>query len=87
MIDIHRLRLHLPAGFEGRAAAISRLVGEELGRHPIEGNRRLDSLSVQGVRIAPDHSDRGIAASIASAIVANLRRQAQAADTAGGTGW
>ncbi len=74
MIDITRLRLHLPAGFERRAARIARLVGDELARLPVASEVHADSLHVRGLEISPALSDRRAAARIASAI----HRQAQA---------
>ena len=83
MIEIDRLRLHLPAGFERRAAGISRMVAEELARLPLAGEKRLETLRVPGVQASPGQSNRQVAARIASAIASNLHSQNPSTQTKG----
>lgn len=68
MITIERLKLTLPAGFEGRADAVARRVAEELAALPIGGSRRLERLEVPTLEIGAGLGDREIARRIAGAI-------------------
>jgi len=72
MLHIDRMRMQLPAGFEHRASAIARLVGESMADiHPTE-NRTLDRLSVSPVRVSPNATDQEIAQHIAARIASTL---------------
>jgi len=71
LIRIDKLRLGLPAGFEHRAARISRLVGEHLARLPVPADVSLDSLRVGRLEVSPALSDSHIAARIASAVLSS----------------
>jgi hypothetical protein len=74
MLNIERMRMHLPAGFEHRASAIARLVGESMAEfHPIE-NRTLDKLSIGPVQASPNATDQEIAHSVAERITSTLGR-------------
>lgn len=70
MIQIERLRLHLPSGFEHRANSIARLVGEALARKHLSQNRSLDSLALKPRRIALNNTDGEVASQIVDEIVA-----------------
>ncbi len=74
MIDIGRLRLQLPAGYQGRAGSIAQLVAAELrGRlEGVEGG--LDQLRVGPVEIAPGANDRAVAQSVAASIADHARQ-------------
>ena len=73
MIDIGRLRLRLPAGYQGRADAIARLVAAELrGRlGGVEGG--IEDLRVGPVEVAPGADDRAVAQAIAGSVADRAR--------------
>jgi hypothetical protein len=81
MISIDRLRLTLPAGFEGRADAVARRVAEELASLPQTDSRRLTRLILPPMTLDPRLGDGEIARRIANAI----HQQLAVAD-AGGDG-
>lgn len=68
MIAIDRLRLTLPAGFEGRADAVARRVAEELAGLPPRDSRRLARLTLPPLTLDPALGDGEIAHRIAEAI-------------------
>lgn len=68
MISIDRLRLTLPAGFDGRADAVARRVAEELADLPQADSRRLARLTLPPLTLDPRLGDREIARRIAGAI-------------------
>ena len=72
MIRIERIRMHLPAGFEHRAAGIARLVGNELAKQSISDPMLRDSMLVKPPRISAHTRDDEIAAAIVMQIVAGL---------------
>jgi hypothetical protein len=72
MIQIERLRMHLPRGFEHRASSIARLVGEALARKHLSQDRVLDSLSLKCRRISLNSSDGEVAGLIVEEIVADV---------------
>lgn len=72
MLKIDRLRLELPAGFEGRADRLARLVGEELAALPIERDQRLERLQLEPIAVDAGAPDRQIAGRIATAIQRRL---------------
>jgi len=61
MIEIEKLRMHLPTGFEHRAMVISRLVGQALANKHISTEKALDELSLPAVKIRLHSSDSEIA--------------------------
>jgi len=69
MIQIERLRMHLPAGFEHRATAISRLVGKALANKHLSQDRVIEALSLKPQRIALNSSDNEIADLIVEQVV------------------
>ena len=81
MLTIDTLRLQLPAGFEGRAERIGRLLGDALAR--IDAGApgaefTLERLAPPPITIAPGASDFDVAAGIASSVsrqIAAARRQ------------
>jgi len=68
VIEIDRLRLHLPVGFAHRAPRIARLVADRLARRSAEGLADRSVLAVRGVSITPALSDARVADRIAGAI-------------------
>ena len=74
MIEIGRLRLQLPAGFENRGARIARLVGDALGRQSVARPRQHTNLHVGPLNIDPGQSDARVARDIARAIGRQLAR-------------
>lgn len=74
MLHIERMRMQLPTGFEHRASAIARLVGESMAQiHPSE-SRTLDRLSIGPIRVSPNATDQEIAHSVAERITSMLGR-------------
>ena len=71
MIQIERIRLRLPAGFEHRATAIARLVGEVLAKQHISQDVSLDSVSIHPQRITAGTPDVEIAYLIVEQIVSS----------------
>jgi len=74
MLRIDRMRMQLPAGFEHRASAIARLVGESMAEIHLSENRTLDRLSIHPVRVSPNATDQEIANSVAERITSTLGR-------------
>ncbi len=72
MLEVSRLRLQLPAGFEHRASSIARLLGESLAEVPTLESRTLESLEIGPVRVVPDETDMEIANRIANQIASML---------------
>ena len=70
MIQIERIRLHLPAGFEHRATSIARLVGDVLAKQQISLDVALESVSITPRRISAGTPDVEIAYLIVEQIVA-----------------
>lgn len=69
MLEIDRLVLRLPPGFEGRAARIGRLTAEALAARPLPaGGGELPHLAVPTQSVSPSWSDRRIAEHLAGAI-------------------
>jgi hypothetical protein len=73
-IQIDRLSLRLPAGFEHRADAIARHVGRELARLPWPGAPEIDWLRPPPVNVHPAQGDRQIAVRIARAIHSQISK-------------
>ncbi len=71
MIQIERIRLRLPAGFEHRAGSIARRVCEVLARQSVSQDVSIDTVSIAPQRIHPITSDEEIAQMIANQIVAS----------------
>ena len=74
MLQIERMRMRLPAGFEHRASTIARLVGESMAEIQPSENRTLDRLSISPVQVSQNASDQEIAHSIAGRIASTLGR-------------
>jgi len=77
MIQIERLRMHLPAGFEHRATSIARLVGEGLAREHITRDAALESVSIPRQRIMAHTPDIEIANLIVRQIISGYGGQQQ----------
>ena len=71
MIQIERLTMHLPAGFEHRATSIAGLVGDALSKQHISQDVSLESLSIPPQRLTLNTSDTEIAQLIVNQIVSN----------------
>lgn len=69
-LQIDRLSLRLPRGFQHRAAGIARRIGQALAeaRGPLRGG---DALRLPPVRIMPHTSDREIADGVARRVRAS----------------
>ena len=73
MLQIERMRMQLPAGFEHRASTIAHLVGDAMGEFHATENRTLDRLSIGPVPVSPNATDQDIANSIAQRIASTLK--------------
>jgi len=69
MIQIERLRMRLPNGFEHRATGIARLVAEALARQHLPKEQVLDAISVTPQRIPLQSSDTEVAGIIVREIL------------------
>ncbi len=69
MIQIERIRMHLPAGFEHRAASIARLVGDILAKQHISQDVSLESVSITSQRLSLNTTDIEVAHFIVEQIV------------------
>lgn len=74
MLNIKRLSLQLPRGFEHRASYIASLVGESLTTYRPVANIQRDELSIGPVQISGNESDQEIAEMIAQQISSELGR-------------
>ena len=72
MIQIERIRMHLPPGFEHRATTISQLIGKELSQKSITDPANVDSLKIYTPKISASARDDEIAAAITQQILASL---------------
>ncbi len=72
MLNIERMRMQLPAGFEHRASAIARLVGESMAEIQLFENRTLDRLSISPVQVSPNATDQEIAHIVAKQIASTI---------------
>jgi hypothetical protein len=70
MIQIERLRMRLPKGFEHRATSIARMVGEVLAeKNMARQDQVIETLSVTPKRIPLNTPDREIANLIVQEII------------------
>ena len=72
MIQIERIRMYLPAGFEHRAISIARRVGDVLAKQHISQDVALESVSIPRQRITAGTSDVEIANIIVEQIVSSF---------------
>ncbi len=73
MIEISRLRLSLPHGFENRANRIGRLVGVELQNASVTKSQSISGIRIPDINARPSQSDAEIAKKIASSIMNQLK--------------
>lgn len=69
MIEIERMCMHLPSGFEHRAMSITRLVGKGLAARHMPEEISLDDLTLPRVKIRLHSSDSEVADLIVREIV------------------
>lgn len=74
-LTIDRLSLQLPPGFEHRADAIARRLGDELARLPWSGTYEQNHIQLPPQQVQREHTDRQIAAQIARAIHGQITRE------------
>ncbi len=72
MLQIERIRMQLPEGFEHRASTIARLVGEAIAAIKPSENRTIDNLSIGPVQVSPNATDQEIAHNVAQQIASTL---------------
>jgi len=75
VIDIQRLRLQLPEGYEHRASRIVRLVGQALAREPVSHNGETAHLHIGPMALPEGATDRQAADRIARAIRTQLPKE------------
>lgn len=76
MIEIERIRMHLPAGFEHRAVSIARRVGQALANQQPPQDRFIDRLQLAPQRLSANNTDEEIAQMIVNQILAASRGEA-----------
>lgn len=69
MIEIDRLRMRLPPGFEHRATSIARRVGDMLAAEPVPRAVSLQAVSIEPQSVTGHTSDDEIARRIVVQIV------------------
>lgn len=69
MIQIDRLRMRLPAGYEHRAASIARTVGKVLAKQSVSRQVSIDVVSISAQNINANTSDDEIAQMIVNQLV------------------
>ena len=72
IINIDKVNLSLPPGFELRANNIGRLFAEQLARLPITASLNIDRLSIPPLHIQPGETDRVIAQRLAHTVHSHL---------------
>jgi len=75
MIQIDRLRLHLPGAMQHRAVSITRLVGDLLAKQHITQDVSLESLVIKPQQLTMNNSDNEIANLIVNQIVSGAGGQ------------
>jgi len=70
MIQIDRLRMRLPAGFEHRAASIARMVGKVLAKQSVSRQVSIDVVNISAQNISANTPDEEIAHMIVKQLVA-----------------
>ena len=69
MIQIDRIRMRLPPGYQHRAATIARMVGDQLARQSFPRDLSLEAVAITPQRINPNTPDDEIAKLIVDKIV------------------
>ena len=72
-IDIDRLTLRLPPGYEVRAAHIARRVAHSLGAVPTNGRRQITHLNAGRIEVDRSTSDADLVHRITSSIAGQLK--------------
>ncbi len=72
-IDIDRLMLRLPPGYEVRAAQIARRVADSLGELPTSGRRQIAHLNAGRIEVDRSTSETDLVHRITSAIAGQLK--------------
>lgn len=75
MLTIDRLRMQLPAIFQGREGEITRLVAEELAAVSLTIDLRIQQLALPPVEVHPQATDRDVARVVAWAIHTGIRNR------------
>lgn len=73
MINIDRLRMHLPAGYQHRATSIAMLVGNGLAKQKVSQSISLESIVLSPVQIRKNNSDEEIANLIINQIISGYQ--------------
>lgn len=74
-LTIDHIRLQLPPGFEHRADAIARRLGDELARLSWTGSVTLPQVNIPAQTVPPAWSDQQIARHLAVAVRGQIVRQ------------
>jgi len=75
VIDIERLKLRLPPGYEPRAAGIARELAAALAPLAALGPLSLERLDLAPLRVGPGASDRDIGLALAQEVQRRVRAQ------------
>ena len=73
MINIDRLRMHLPAGYQHRATSIAMLVSNGLAKQKVSQSISLESIVITPVQIRKNNSDEEIANLIINKIISGYQ--------------
>jgi len=71
-IEISRLNLRLPQGFESRADTIAHRIGAELDKRNWSRDVRMDHLKLPPVSVSPHEGDGAVARKVADAILREI---------------
>lgn len=74
MLKIDRLSIHMPPGFENRAADIARLISGGLEDYHGRTNLTVDSLRLSNIVIGAQATDQEVARAITGALIQALGR-------------
>ena len=72
MIKIDRMSLRLPQGFESRANAIARQIGDGLNHRNLRRSVNIDRLHVPPVSVSPHEGDGAVARKVVDAILKGI---------------
>jgi hypothetical protein len=75
MLHIDRIRIHLPSGYEHRAALIASMVGDSLAGYQPAESRQLDTLTIGPMQVMEHSTDIEIASKISQQIKKALERR------------
>jgi len=72
MMNIEKINMRLPGGFEHRASNIAQLVGEEMSNRQLSGNHALERISLGVIQISLNATDAEVAHSVVDRVMEAL---------------